>query len=104
MSFLHLYLRVIALLAPERKLAITLALANLALAGVFFLEPVLFGRVVDALGSTHAGDAPRLIALWAGVGFAGVLANVWVSLHADRLAHRRRPGTHRHARNGTSAR
>lgn len=90
MSFLHLYVRVIALLAPERKLAITLALANLALAGVFFLEPVLFGRVVDALGSTHAGDAPRLIALWAGVGFAGVLANVWVSLHADRLAHRRR--------------
>lgn len=89
MSFLRLYLRVIALLAPERKLAITLALANLALAGVFFLEPVLFGKVVDALAGT-GGTAPRLIALWAGVGFAGVLANVWVSLHADRLAHRRR--------------
>src|SRR5579859_4654725 len=89
MSFLRLYLRVIGLLAPERKLAITLALANLALAGVFFLEPVLFGKVVDALSATE-GHATRLIALWAGVGFAGVLANVWVSLHADRLAHRRR--------------
>ena len=94
MSFLHLYLRVIGLLAPEKKLAITLALANLALAGVFFLEPVLFGRVVDALGSTHAGDAPRLIALWAGVGFAGVLANVWVSLHADAGRNQRRRARH----------
>ncbi|MFC4764115.1 glucan ABC transporter ATP-binding protein/ permease [Dyella koreensis] len=90
MSFLRLYLRVLGLLAPERNLAITLALANLALAGVFFLEPMLFGRVVDALAAPTAGGAPRLIALWALAGFGGVLANVWVSLHADRLAHRRR--------------
>ncbi|OOG36396.1 glucan ABC transporter ATP-binding protein/ permease [Rhodanobacter sp. C05] len=90
MSILRLYLRVLALLAPERKLAITLALANLALAGIYFLEPMLFGRVVDALASPQAGHAPRLIALWALAGFGGVLAGVWVSLHADRLAHRRR--------------
>ncbi|MBD8899545.1 glucan ABC transporter ATP-binding protein/ permease [Rhodanobacter sp. DHG33] len=90
MSILRLYVRVLALLAPERRLAIALVLANLALAGVYFLEPVLFGRVVDALSSTHAGDAPRLIALWALVGFGGVAAAVWASLHADRLAHRRR--------------
>lgn len=90
MSILRLYLRVLALLAPERRLAITLALANLALAGVYFLEPFLFGRVVDALAALHSGNAPRLIALWALVGFGGVLAGVWVSLHADRLAHRRR--------------
>ena len=90
MSILRLYLRVLALLAPERKLAITLALANLALAGIYFLEPMLFGRVVDALASPQAGSAPRLIALWALAGFGGVLAGVWVSLHADRLAHRRR--------------
>lgn len=90
MSLLRLYLRVLALLAPERRLAITLAFANLALAGVFFVEPVLFGKVVDALSTARTGDAPRLIALWAGVGFAGVAAGVWASLHADRLAHRRR--------------
>ena len=90
MSILRLYLRVLALLAPERNLAITLALANLALAGIYFLEPMLFGRVVDALASPQAGHAPRLIALWALAGFGGVLAGVWVSLHADRLAHRRR--------------
>ncbi|MFC5740101.1 glucan ABC transporter ATP-binding protein/ permease [Dyella tabacisoli] len=89
MSILRLYLRVLGLLGPERKLAMTLAVANLALAGVFFLEPLLFGKVVDALTS-QPGHAPSLIGLWALVGFAGVLASVWVSLHADRLAHRRR--------------
>ncbi|TBR40287.1 MULTISPECIES: glucan ABC transporter ATP-binding protein/ permease [Dyella] len=90
MSLLRLYMRVLALLAPERRLAVTLAVANLALAGVFFIEPVLFGKVVDALGASTPGAAPRLIALWAAVGFVGVAAGVWASLHADRLAHRRR--------------
>jgi glucan exporter ATP-binding protein len=89
-SILHLYLRVLGLLKPERKLAITLAIANLALAGVFFLEPMLFGQVVDALSAPGASQAQKLIALWAIVGFGGVVASVWVSLHADRLAHRRR--------------
>ncbi len=90
MSILRLYLRVLGLLAPEKWLAITLAVANLALAGVFFLEPMLFGQVVDALSTDKGAGAPRLIGLWAGVGFAGIVAGVWVSLHADRLAHRRR--------------
>jgi ATP-binding cassette subfamily B protein len=84
------YLRVIGLLAPEKGLATTLALANLALAGVFFLEPWLFGRVVDALAGTDKKDTWQLIGLWAAVGFGGVIASVWVSLYADRLAHRRR--------------
>ncbi|HVJ61085.1 MAG TPA: ABC transporter transmembrane domain-containing protein, partial [Burkholderiaceae bacterium] len=90
MNILRLYLRVIGFLAPERKLAITLTLANLALAGVYFLEPMLFGQVVDALAAPGATQAPRLITYWALAGFGGVVASVWVSLHADRLAHRRR--------------
>jgi ATP-binding cassette subfamily B protein len=87
---LRIYYRVIALLAPEKGLAIALALANLALAGVYFLEPWLFGRVVDALAAPGHGDAWRYIGWWAGAGFFGVAASVLVSLHADRLAHRRR--------------
>ena len=90
MSILQIYLRVLALLAPEKALAITLAVANLALAGVFFLEPWLFGQVVQALAAKGHSDAWRYIGWWAGVGFAGVAASVLVSLHADRLAHRRR--------------
>ena len=90
MSILRIYFRVIALLAPEKWLATTLALANLALAGVYFLEPWLFGRVVDALSSPQKHEVWKLIWSWAGVGLGGVVASVWVSLYADRLAHRRR--------------
>ena len=90
MSLLRIYLRVLGLLAPEKTLAATLALANLALAGVFFLEPWLFGRVVDALAESGNHRAWHYIGLWAAVGLGGVIASVWVSLHADRLAHRRR--------------
>ena len=90
MSMLRIYFRVIALLAPEKWLAATLALANLALAGVYFLEPWLFGQVVDALAAPEKHGAWRLIWSWAGVGLGGVVASVWVSLYADRLAHRRR--------------
>jgi glucan exporter ATP-binding protein len=89
-SILRIYLRVIGLLAPEKALAITLTLGNLALAGVFLLEPWLFGRVVDALAAKGHHDAWRLIGWWAGVGIGGVFASVWISLYADRLAHRRR--------------
>lgn len=89
-SMLRIYFRVIALLAPEKWLATTLALANLALAGVYFLEPWLFGKVVDALAAPEKQGAWRLIWAWAGVGLGGVVASVWVSLYADRLAHRRR--------------
>lgn len=90
MSMWRLYLRVLGLLAPEKRLAIGLAAANLGLAGVFFLEPLLFGKVIDALTTPGQGQAPRLIGLWALAGFAGIIASVMVSLHADRLAHRRR--------------
>ena len=90
MSILRIYLRVIAMLAPEKALAITLVLANLALAGVYFLEPWLFGHVVDALAAAGHRDAWRYIGWWAVVGLGGVVASVWVSLYADRLAHRRR--------------
>ena len=62
-SMLRIYFRVIALLAPEKWLATTLALANLALAGVYFLEPWLFGKVVDALAAPEKQGAWRLI--WA---------------------------------------
>jgi glucan exporter ATP-binding protein len=87
---LKIYLRVLALLAPEEALAGLLVLANLALAGVYFLEPWLFGRVVDALAVKGETDAWRYIGWWAVVGVGGLVASVLVSLHADRLAHRRR--------------
>ena len=86
----RIYLRVLGLLAPERALAIVLVVANLALACVLFVEPILFGRVVDALAAPSKHNLALLIGGWALVGFGGVATGVLVSLHADRMAHRRR--------------
>jgi ATP-binding cassette, subfamily B, beta-glucan exporter len=97
MQFLRLYGRVLGLLAADRWVAIGLAAANVALAGLQFLEPVLFGRVVDVL--SHAtgmsrdavwAEALSLLALWGAVGLSGIGANVAVSLLSDRMAHRNR--------------
>jgi len=86
----QIYVRVIGLLAAEKRLAIFLAITNLALAGILMIEPWLFGHVVDALVARSRHDAQVYIALWAGFGLLGIAAGVWVSLQADRLAHRRR--------------
>ena len=97
MQFVRLYGRVLGLLAADKWVAVGLAAANIALAGLQFLEPVLFGRVVDLL-STAAGlsrdavwaQAVALLALWGAVGLSGIGANVAVSLLSDRMAHRNR--------------
>lgn len=97
MSFFALYRRVLGLLAPERPLVILLAVANLALATLPFVEPLLFGKVVDTLAGAAGrpagavwADAVRLLAIWGVVGVVGIVANMLVALHADRLAHRNR--------------
>jgi ATP-binding cassette subfamily B protein len=97
MDFLRLYARVLAALGPERRLGAVLAFANMLLAIALFAEPVLFGRIVDTLARAQAANRtptftellPQLGA-WAGFGIFTVVAGVWVALHADRLAHRRR--------------
>lgn len=97
MAFLRVYLRVLELLAAEASLAATLALANIALAVALFVEPVLFGRIVDAL----SGPLPRtaaaaafalapLIGAWVAFGVFIIVAGAVVAWFADRLAHRRR--------------
>ena len=97
MSFLRTYLRVFAMLGSEKPLGVFLAAANVALAVAQFVEPVLFGRIIDALVSAQAanrkpvmGDLLVLLGLWAGFGLFAIIAGVTLALHADRLAHRRR--------------
>src|SRR6266516_4238897 len=97
MNFLRLYARVLRLLGPEARLAWLLAVANVALAAAQFVEPVLFGRLIDALvGAQSHGAPPRtaelvpLLAAWAGFGLFAMGAGVLIALNADRLAHRRR--------------
>ncbi|HTE37723.1 MAG TPA: ABC transporter transmembrane domain-containing protein, partial [Reyranella sp.] len=103
MEFFRVYGRVIGLLRDERRLAIMLAFANVAVAALQFYEPVLFGRVVDLLSNAKNQtidalwhDARQLLMLWAAVGIGGIVANIVVSLQADRMAHRRRLGAMAH--------
>lgn len=88
MNLLSVYRRVLELLAEERRLAITLALANAIIGLVQLAEPVLFGQVVDALA--HKTSTTAIILLWAALGLFGILASVIVAVAADRLAHRQR--------------
>jgi ATP-binding cassette, subfamily B, beta-glucan exporter len=97
MRFLQVYARVLGLLRAEAKVAVVLAIANLAIAGFQFLEPMLFGRVIDLLsrsasmpGNALWAQATRLLGAWAGVGLSSIGAGILVALCADRLAHRRR--------------
>ncbi len=99
MEFFRVYGRVIGLLRAEKGLAIVLALANIAVAGLQFYEPVLFGQVVDLLASAKNkstevlwSEARGILGLWAVIGLGGIFANMVVSLQADRMAHRRRLG------------
>ncbi len=98
MNLFRLYGRVLVLLGPEARLGWFLAVANLALSAAMFAEPVLFGRIIDALaGSQKAGAEPLtfnallpLLGAWAGFGLFTILCGVFIALHADRLSHRRR--------------
>jgi ATP-binding cassette subfamily B protein len=97
MNLLRLYARVLSLLGSDIKLGWLLAIANVALAAAQFAEPVLFGKIIDALAGVRPGDTTvtwdsllPLLLLWAGFGIFTILCGVVVALYADRLAHRRR--------------
>ncbi len=88
MSLLQVYWRALGYLAADGKRVALICGANVTLAIVAILEPILFGRVIDAI-SEHLNVVPAL-ALWAGLGAFNVVAFVLVARGADRFAHRRR--------------
>src|SRR5262245_5366360 len=95
MKFIRLYGRVLQLLGSEARLGWLLALANVLLAAAQFAEPVLFGRIIDAMAPkdgaavSWASLAP-LLGGWVGFGLFTILCGALIALHSDRLAHRRR--------------
>ncbi|MFC3127592.1 glucan ABC transporter ATP-binding protein/ permease [Pseudoroseomonas globiformis] len=97
MQMLQVYARVLGLLRPEWRRCAVMLPCGLAIAGIGFLEPVLFGWVVDLLfrasGLTSGqlwAEAASLLGLWAMVGLTGIAAGMAVALMADRMAHRAR--------------
>ncbi|HEY7662434.1 MAG TPA: glucan ABC transporter ATP-binding protein/ permease [Xanthobacteraceae bacterium] len=96
MKFLRLYLRVLEQLGGEARLGWVLAAANVALAAAIFVEPILFGRIVDTLANAQADltqlswqTLMLLVGAWVGFGLFTIVCGTLVALHADRLAHRR---------------
>jgi ATP-binding cassette subfamily B protein len=99
MGFIRTYARVLGLLAGDRQVAIGIGVASVVLAGVQFLEPLLFGRVIDLLARASGLDqaslwtqAILLLAIWGVVGLVGIGLSVATALGADRMAHRNRLG------------
>ena len=97
MRFLQIYRRVLATLGNDKRLAIMLGVANLIVAGLQFIDPVLFGRVIGLLSAsdTMSADqvwpqATQLMTVWLLVGAAGIGANIATALHSERMAHRNR--------------
>src|SRR5215469_3890476 len=97
MKLVHLYLRVLESLGREARLGWILAIANTALASAMFVEPILFGRIVDTLAGAqgHVADLSwsllaTLLGAWIGFALFSIICSALVALHADRLAHRQR--------------
>jgi ATP-binding cassette, subfamily B, beta-glucan exporter len=88
MTLIRVYTRALSLLSTEKWTTIGLAGANSAIGIIQLAEPVLLGRVVDAIAK-QSGTV-ELIALWAALGIFGIVASVVVAVAADRLAHRQR--------------
>ena len=97
MRFFSIYRRVLTSLGDDRRLAIMLGFANVLVAGLQFLDPLLFGRVIGMLtnGDRSSPDAlwaqvVGLLGVWFLVGAASIGANIACSLHSERMAHRNR--------------
>ena len=95
MKYFRLYFRVLELLGREARLGWMLAVANLALASAMFVEPILFGRIVDALASAQPRvsqvawrELMLLVGAWVAFGLFIIMCSTLVALHADRLSHR----------------
>lgn len=88
MSLLEIYFRALRYLAVEKNKVMTICGANIVLAGVTIAEPILFGRIIDAIAAKD--DVFENLVFWAGLGAFNILAYVLVARGADRLAHYRR--------------
>ncbi|UOD50792.1 glucan ABC transporter ATP-binding protein/ permease [Orrella daihaiensis] len=100
MGLLALYRRVFKLLGHDRVTAYWLMLANVLLIGALLAEPILFGRVIDALTQLSANDGVAysdmwhvvspLLLTWVLLGLFAIVCSALIALYADRLAHHRR--------------
>jgi glucan exporter ATP-binding protein len=87
-TLLKIYWRSMTYLAAEKRATIIMCVASTLVALVTLAEPILFGRVIEAI--SERTNVVTQLSLWAALGIFNIIAVVFVARGADRLAHRRR--------------
>jgi ATP-binding cassette subfamily B protein len=87
-SLFQVYARALKYLSSSPFRVTMVVIANIVLAVITIAEPILFGRIIDAL--SDGGDVTPILILWGGFGVFNTIAYVLVAREADRLAHGRR--------------
>ena len=88
MSLFQVYARALSYLSANKLRVSLVVIANIILAVITIAEPILFGRIIDAISSQ--GNVTPMLLMWAGFGVFNTIAYVLVAREADRLAHGRR--------------
>jgi ATP-binding cassette subfamily B protein len=88
LSLLQVYFKALKYLARYRLRVSLVVAANVVLAVITILEPILFGRIIDAISEKR--DASTILIAWGCFGVFNTVAYVLVARQADRLAHGRR--------------
>nr|WP_210282882.1 glucan ABC transporter ATP-binding protein/ permease [Rhizobium sp. BK049] len=87
-SLFKVYARALRYLGAYKLRVSLVVIANIVLATITIAEPILFGRIIDAISGK--GEVKPILFMWAGFAVFNTVAFVLVSREADRLAHGRR--------------
>jgi ATP-binding cassette subfamily B protein len=87
-SLFKVYARAMRYLGAYKLRVSLVVIANIVLAAITIAEPILFGRIIDAISGK--GEVKPILLMWAGFAVFNTIAFVLVAREADRLAHGRR--------------
>ena len=88
MEFFRLFRRTLVFARSEQNLVVLFALTSFLIATAQMLEPILFGRVIDAL--SKQSSLFHYLSFWLALGLLNAALSVCLSVATDRFAHRQR--------------
>ncbi|MFF0947168.1 glucan ABC transporter ATP-binding protein/ permease [Rhizobium leguminosarum] len=88
MTLFKVYARALRYLGAYKLRVSLVVVANIVLATITIAEPILFGRIIDAISGK--GEIKPILFMWATFAVFNTIAFVLVAREADRLAHGRR--------------
>ncbi|WHO73683.1 glucan ABC transporter ATP-binding protein/ permease [Rhizobium sp. BT03] len=88
MTLFKVYARALRYLGAYKLRVSLVVVANIVLAAITIAEPILFGRIIDAISGK--GEVKPILFMWATFAVFNTIAFVLVAREADRLAHGRR--------------